>query len=229
MGRSCPIYGTAVYLDCLDCDSKLCKKASLKYSEVCIGIDQSYDNTGISIAADGKLVKVKSKWLDHYKSNSEKRQALRETLDKVLTSSTRNANNIVCILERIRLQSRGFVNIDYIKSIGALNAIITDKCHEYGIKVYSVDTRCWKSQVIGTSKPKSNNFGVPDEKWPTVQWVIKNGFESSILVDMSETRKTKGVFERDGIKYMYNNDASDSAGIAMFWFVGDRTKLKEEK
>ena len=229
MGRACPIYGTAVYLDCLDCDSKLCKETNLKYSEVCIGIDQSYNNTGISIAADGKLIKVKSKWLDHYKSNSEKRQALRETLDKVLVSVTDNANNVVCILERIRLRSRGFVNIDYIKSIGALNAIITDKCHEYGIKVYSVDTRCWKSQVIGTSKPKSNKFGVPDEKWPTVQWVIKSGFESSILVDMSETRKTKGVFERNGIKYMYNNDASDSAGIAMFWFVGDKTKLKEEK
>ena len=229
MGRACPIYGTAVYLDCLDCDSKLCKETNLKYSEICIGIDQSYNNTGISIAADGKLVKVKSKWLDHYKSNSEKRQALRETLDKVLISATDNANNIVCILERIRLRSKGFVNIDYIKSIGALNAIITDKCYEYGIKVYSVDTRCWKSQVIGTSKPKSNKFGVPDEKWPTVQWVIKSGFESSILVDMSETRKTKGVFERNGIKYMYNNDASDSAGIAMFWFVGDRTKLKEEK
>ena len=229
MGRACPIYGTAVYLDCLDCDSKLCKETNLKYSELCIGIDQSYNNTGISIAADGRLIKVKSKWLDHYKSNSEKRQVLRETLDKVLVSATGNANNIVCILERIRLQSRGFVNIDYIKSIGALNAIITDKCHEYGIKVYSVDTRCWKSQVIGTSKPKSNKFGVPDEKWPTVQWVIKSGFESSILVDMSETRKTKGVFERNGIKYMYNNDASDSAGIAMFWFVGDRTKLKEEK
>ena len=229
MGRSCPIYGTVVYLDCLDCDSKLCKKTSLKYSEVCIGIDQSYNNTGISMAADGKLIKVKSKWLDHYKSNSEKRQALRETLDKVLTSATRNANNVVCILERIRLRSRGFVNIDYIKSIGALNAIITDKCHEYGIKVYSVDTRCWKSQVIGTSKPKSNKFGVPDEKWPTVQWVIKSGFESSILVDMSETRKTKGVFERNGIKYMYNNDAADSAGIAMFWFVGEHEKLKEEK
>ena len=229
MGRACPIYGTAVYLDCLDCDSKLCKETNLKYSELCIGIDQSYNNTGISIAADGRLIKVKSKWLDHYKSNSEKRQALRETLDKVLVSVTDNANNVVCILERIRLRSRGFVNIDYIKSIGALNAIITDKCHEYGIKVYSVDTRCWKSQVIGTSKPKSNKFGVPDEKWPTVQWVIKSGFESSILVDMSETRKTKGVFERNGIKYMYNNDASDSAGIAMFWFVGDRTKLKEEK
>ena len=139
MGRSCPIYGTAVYLDCLDCDSKLCKSIKRKYSQVCIGIDQSYNNTGISIAADGELIKVKSKWLDHYKSNSEKRQALRETLDKVFTSATRNANNVVCILERIRLRSRGFVNIDYIKSIGALNALICDTAGIYNFPVWSVD------------------------------------------------------------------------------------------
>ena len=31
------------------------------------------------------------------------------------------------------------------------------------------------------------------------------------------------------VKYMYNNDAADSAGIAMFWFVGEHEKLKEEK
>ena len=229
MGRSCPIYGTAVYLDCLDCDSKLCKSIKRKYSQVCIGIDQSYNNTGISIAADGELIKVKSVWLDKCRSNSERREKLRKVLDKVLESCVDNSENVVCILERIRLQSRGFINIDYIKSIGALNSVIVDVCSLYYVQVYSVDTRCWKSQVIGTSKPKSNKFGVPDEKWPTVQWVIKSGFESSILVDMSKTRKTKGVFERNGIKYMYNNDASDSAGIAMFWFVGDRTKLKEEK
>ena len=29
--------------------------------------------------------------------------------------------------------------------------------------------------------------------------------------------------------YMYNNDAADSAGIAMFGFIGDQDKLQEEK
>ena len=77
MGRSCPIYGTAIYLDCLDCDSKLCKSIKRKYSQVCIGIDQSYNNTGISIAADGELIKVKSVWLDKCGSNSERREKLR--------------------------------------------------------------------------------------------------------------------------------------------------------
>ena len=97
------------------------------------------------------------------------------------------------------------------------------------MQVYSVDTRCWKSQVIGTSKPKSNRYGVPDEKWPTVEWLLKQGFETDILIYMSETRKTKGTFVRGNKKYMYNNDAADSAGIAMFWFVGEHEKLKEEK
>lgn len=229
MGRSCPIYGTAVYLDCLDCDSKLCKNKKRKYSQVCVGIDQSYNNTGISIAADGELIKVKSVWLDKCGSNSERREKLRKVLDKVLKSCVDNSDNVVCILERIRLQSRGFINIDYIKSIGALNSVIVDVCGLYGVQVYSVDTRCWKSQVIGTSKPKSNRYGVPDEKWPTVEWLLKQGLESDILVDMSDTRKTKGTFMRDNKKYMYNNDAADSAGIAMFWFVGEHEKLKEEK
>lgn len=229
VGRNCPIYGTAVYLDCLDCDCKLCKEVKRKYQQICIGIDQSYNNTGISISADGKLIKVKSVWLDKCRSNSERRDKLRKTLDKVVQNCVNSSKEVVCILERIRLQSRGFINIDYIKSIGALNAIITDVCHSYLVTTYSVDTRCWKSQVIGTSKPKSNRYGVPDEKWPTIEWLLKEGWGPDLLIDLTGSKKTKGTFERNGKKYMYNNDAADSAGISMFWFVGDRSMLKEEK
>lgn len=231
MARDCPIYRSAVYLDCLDCDIKLCKEVKRKYSEICIGIDQSYQNTGISITADGKLIKVKSVWLDKYKNNSEKRDKLRKVLDKILQNCVNNSKSVVCIFERIRLQSKGFINIDYIKSIGALNSVIVDVCHSYLIDVYSVDTRCWKSQVVGTSKPGSNRYGVPDEKWPTIQWLTTQGWGEAILIDVSDTKKTKGTFVRvtDGKKFMYNNDAADSAAISMFWFVGEREKLKEEK
>jgi hypothetical protein len=55
-----------------------------KYDRVIIGIDQSYNNTGISIAADRKLVKVRSLQLDSYKTNSDKRRALANTLDGLL-------------------------------------------------------------------------------------------------------------------------------------------------
>lgn len=227
MGRPCPIKGTAVYLDCLECDDKQCKK-TYKYNKVVIGIDQSYNNTGISIAADGKLVKVRSIHLESYKSNSDKRRALTNVLDGLLNVVCQKAKDVICIIERIRLRSQGFLNIDYIKSIGALNSIIVDRCNEYCVPVYSVDTRCWKAQVIGTSKPMQNKYGVPEEKWPTVKWLLKQGWESSILIKV-EGRKTKGTFIRNGQKYMYNNDAADSAGIAMFGFVGDKEKLQIER
>lgn len=227
MGRPCPLLGTAVYLDCLDCDDKQCKQ-QYKYKKVVIGIDQSYNNTGISIAADGKLVKVRSIQLDLYKTNSDKRRALASKLDGLLSSVALKAKEVICIIERIRLRSQGFLNIDYIKSIGALNSIIVDKCNAYNVPVYSVDTRCWKAQVIGTCKPMPNKFGVPEEKWPTVRWLIKQGWEDSILIPI-EGRKTKGTFVIDGQKYMYNNDAADSAGIAMFGFIGDQDKLQMER
>ena len=130
MGRPCPLLGTAVYLDCLDCEDKQCKQ-HYKYQKVIIGIDQSYNNTGISIAADRKLVKVRSLQLDSYKTNSDKRRALANTLDGLLKAVCPKVREVVCIIERIRLRSQGFLNIDYIKSIGALNSIIVDKCHEY--------------------------------------------------------------------------------------------------
>lgn len=230
MSRPCPYHGTAIYADCLDCDDKPCRnpRPSPKYKQVIIGIDQSYNNTGISIAADGKLRKVRSLQLDKYKNNSEKRRALTETLDGLLKAVVPKAEKVVCVIERIRLQSRGFLNINYIKSIGALNSIIIDVMYRYQIEVYSVDTRCWKAQVVGTSKPAPNKYGVPDEKWPTVRWLLKQGWEKSLLIQI-EGRKTKGTFMRDGQKFMYNNDAADSAGIAMFWFVGDHEKLQLEK
>lgn len=202
--------------------------------EICIGIDQSYNNTGISVVIDGEIKIIKSVHLDKIKTKTDKRKKVRSVAKKIIekTKTKYKGYNIVCIIERIRLHSsnsgKGFLNIDYIKGIGALNATIVDIFNDYGIKVYSVDTRAWKSQVIGTSKPKKNDFGVPEEKWPTIEWVIARGYENSILEDMSNTKKKKGIFEKNGKKYMYNNDAADSAGISMYWFKGKRDILELE-
>ena len=227
MSKLCPIYGRAIYADCLDCDTKMCE--GIMYNTIVIGIDQSYNNTGISISADGVLKVVKSLDLSKYNSNSEKRMALKKKLRAIINLQMKKANNIICVIERIRLQSKGFLNIDYIKSIGALNAVIVDVMNEFGVKVYSVDTRCWKSQVVGTSKPEENIYGVKFEKWPTVKWCILKGFEDSILINVTGSRKTRGTYtDTYGNKYMYDNDAADSAAISMFYFVGDKNKLKEE-
>lgn len=227
MSKNCPIYGRAIYADCLDCDTKMCE--GIMYNTIVIGVDQSYSNTGISISADGVLKVVKSLDLSKYNSNSEKRMALKKKLRAITNLQMKKANNIICVIERIRLQSKGFLNIDYIKSIGALNAVIVDVMNEFGVKVYSVDTRCWKSQVVGTSKPEENIYGVKFEKWPTVKWCILKGFEDSILINVTGSRKTRGTYtDTYGNKYMYDNDAADSAAISMFYFVGDKNKLKEE-
>ena len=228
MSIPCPIYGKAIYMDCQDCIERVCKMEK-KYKCICIGIDQSYANTGVSITADGELKKVTSIELYKYGSNSEKRNKLKNELTKIVTKIKPQASNVICVIERIRLMSRGFLNINYIKSIGALNALITDVMTNNGIKTYSVDTRCWKAQVVGTSKPQKNDYGVPEEKWPTVHWVNMQGFKKSILNEV-KGRKTNGTFiGSDGTKYMFNNDAADSAAISMFWFKGDRDKLDEER
>lgn len=198
------------------------------YNQVIIGIDQSYKNTGITIIADGKIKIVRSIQLSKLKSNSDKRRVLKQHLFTLLSQISSKCSNIVCIIERIRLRSQGFININYIKSIGALNAMIVDVMSEFDVKVYSVDTRCWKAQVIGTSKPLDNKYGVPPEKYPTVVWCIKQGFKSSILIDMSNTRTRKGTFTKNGKRYKFNDDAADSCAIAMFGVIGDKDKLELE-
>lgn len=202
-----------------------------KYKQIYIGVDQSYANTGISVVCDGVLRDVKSIHLDKYKNHSERRRALSQKLDGLLVRSCAQAENVMCVCEAARLHGgqTSFINIDAIKAMGALIATIVDVCAKYNVEVYSVDTRCWKSQVVGTSKPQANRYGVPEEKWPTVKWVIGKGFEDNILIDVSGSRKVKGTFVRDGKKLMYNDDAADSAGIAMFCVMGDKGKLQLER
>lgn len=59
MSKRCPIYGIAIYADCLECDDKPCRKEikKMKYNKITIGIDQSYKRTGITIIADNQIKK----------------------------------------------------------------------------------------------------------------------------------------------------------------------------
>ena len=220
MSKICPINNSyALSQDCIECDDKVCKKEKHK---LIIGIDQSYKNTGISICKDGMLTNIRSIPLKHLEDNSERRNHLAKVLynlfSKVSLWASGEFIEVYVIIERIRLQSQGFINIDYIKGIGALNAVIVDQAKQFDIPVYSVDTRAWKSSIVGTSKPQKNKFGIDPEKWPTIQYVKSLGFEDKILVPVSN-RKKKGVFEINEIKYTYNDDAADSACIALYGFL----------
>lgn len=179
---------------------------------IVIGIDQSYTKTGISIAINNKLIKVSSIDFVGCKNNSDKRNLIRCKLTHILKKVSQMGHEGLIICERIRTFSGGFLSTDYIKSTGALIATMVDVAYEFDIPVYSVDTRSWKSKIIGSSKAdKSGN-----KKGPTIKFVEQLGFDVSF--------KTK----RGKIKY--NDDAADSACIALYGFLPkSKQTLKLEK
>lgn len=201
------------------------------YDKIVIGIDQSYKNTGFSVCADGEIKAITSLDLRECENNTVKRAKVKEKLTSIILKMWTRTNSMEVIIERIRLRSEGFLNIDYIKSIGALNSIIVDVCVSHNIPCYSVDTRCWKAQIVGTSKPQDNSFGVDPKKWPTISYIVKLGYERDILIRDTRKRKKplKGWFDRgEEFFYRYNDDAADSACIALYGFQGDREKLQAE-
>ena len=155
---------------------------------------------------------------------------LRERLDNIVKRVKEKYPDaeVVCVIERIRLKSQGFLNINYIKGIGALNAIITDTMYEYGIETFSVDTRAWKSAIVGTSKPMANKYSIEPEKYPTILWNVKSGRKKEII-NYEVGKKKKGVIVKGDKKYRYDDDKSDSIAISFYGFLpAKRQKLEKE-
>lgn len=202
-------------------------------NKIVIGIDQSYSNTGISICLNGKIIKVINVELHKLPNNTERRKQLNkalyyEVLNYLLEYTKFNLNQyeIICIIERIRLQSQGFLNFDYIKGIGALNAVIIDFFSDWFIPVYSVDTRSWKSNIVGSSKPMENKYGLPAEKFPTILYCVKHGYKKYII-DYEVGRKKKGIIEKNGKKYTYDNDKADAICISLYGFLPEKKQKLE--
>lgn len=199
-------------------------------NKIVIGIDQSYKDSGITISFNGKVKSSSDCFTENLKCNSDKRELLKQTLEtkfnKVNKLKQKYNADVIVVIERIRLRSQGFINIDYIKSIGALNALIVDLSRKYNFPVYSVDTRAWKSTIVGTSKGKTNPYGFDEKKYPTILWCIKNGYEPYIKSPVSN-QKRKGVIETNGERFTYNDNIADSICISLYGFVPN-PKLESE-
>jgi hypothetical protein len=186
-----------------------------------IGIDQSYTKTGISIAINGKLKKVTSNGFKGLKTRSKKRNELRRVLTALLKQSKERGYETVILCERIRTfnqaqKGRG-LNPAYMQMTGALVATIVDTAADFNVEVYSVDTRAWKSKVVGNSKARKTKDGKRDAKGETVKFIINKGFDLFIRTD------------RNG-NDIYDDDAADSACIALYGFIPktqQRLKLEE--
>ncbi len=200
-------------------------------SKIVIGIDQSYTRTGITVLEDKKILGMHSVNFDGCKTNTEKREHLKHFIESLFDNY--NIDNVMVITERIRLRSQGFLSESYIKSTGALIATIIDIFATYDIPVYSVDTRSWKSQIVGNSKPLENSYGINKEKYRTILYLRSKGLLKHI-VEPYTGRGKQGVvnIKINGKKTpcKINDDLADSYCIAMYGFLPEhKQKLKEEK
>ena len=199
------------------------------YKKLVIGIDQSYTRTGISIAGDGQLLKVGYIPFGPSECHSEKRKKVRNKLTHIIKANQGKAQQLIVVVERIRQFSGGVLSMDYIKSTGALIGCIVDTAMELGVPVFSADTKSWKARVVGTSVPKANKYNVDPKKWPTIEFLLRRDDirEADILVEVGKRCKNYAKLI-NGKKYCYNDDAADSACIALYGFVKGRSLKKEE-
>lgn len=204
-------------------------------AKIVIGIDQSYKCTGITAIKDKtEILYMDGIKLEQCEDNTERRILLKKEIKNILFHFKHiyGDSEMIIILERIRLRSQGFLSEAYIKSIGALVSVVIDTAKQYNVPVYSVDTRSWKSQIVGTSKPLDNPYGINKEKYPTILYLKSKGFLNR-LVEPYNGKGKKGIIpvKIDGEKVpcKINDDIADSYCICMYGFLPkSKQKLKLE-
>ena len=208
-------------------------------SKVVIGIDQSYTRTGITVLCDKEIFEMYNIDFKGCKTNTDKRRVLREQLSKVIETIREELDEYTpdIITERIRLRSQGFLSENYLKATGALIATIIDTADYYMCPVYSVDTRAWKSAIVGSSKPLQNPYGINPEKYRTILYLKQKGLLHRIAEEY-EGRGEKGIIwanrkltggKKEKVRIKINDDLADSYCIAMYGFLPEsKQKLKEE-
>lgn len=200
--------------------------ANYKYHPCVIGLDQSYSRCGISIAVEGKLKKVTSIKYNGLNTKTEKRVELQRVLRKAIQSCLKNFNSdqVIILCERLRLfstnQGQSTIRPGVIKPAAAMIAYIVDTAAEFGIEVWSVDTRAWKSEVLGDSRPVFEPIeGVKNpQKFGSVRKVIDLGFRDSLEIVRGNGK---------GKVISLDDDAADSACIALYGNC-KKPKLKRE-
>lgn len=199
----------------------------MKYKLIVIGIDQSYTRTGITIAGDNKLLKVTSTNYKGLKSKSQKRKHINSIIRKLLIQTQSRAHQTIIICERIRTFSQSFgtkgkgnqqgLNPNYLKMGGAMVAGMVDTAEDFEVPVYSVDTRAWKSKIVGSSKARKTKEGKRDAKSETVEFIQRLGIDLFLRTN------------RNGVD-VFDDDAADSACIALYGFIPKKLQnLKQEE
>lgn len=194
---------------------------------VCIGIDQSYTETAVAVSKGMKVVHAEAVDFSSCKKKWEKRAAVSAVLIRLLDEYSPDA----VVYERMRTFSQNNLGISYIRATGSLNGSIEDtvKSKFPSIPVYTVDTRAWKSAVVGSNKPAQNSYGVNENKFPTAEWAMQTQkhMKSSFIFEVKSKRKNKGTFmSKSGKKLHIDDNVCDAMAISQCLVRCDPVVLK---
>lgn len=143
-----------------------------------IGIDQGYTATGIAVVNENnEVISVKEIKKKAKESRLSFRKRLRRELKNIYKKAENDNLQIKAVMtERVRTftseknATKSFFMA--VKTITAHTQIITTVADYAYIKetpTYEVDTRSWKSKIVGTSKPDKKG----NRKQPTIDYIAK--------------------------------------------------------
>lgn len=202
-----------------------------------IGIDESYTRTGIAVIVDGEVTRVFCERFKGCRSNTEKRvrikRRIQDTVAWVHAEYNISYKDIKVIIERIRTFSGGHLSTKYLITTGALVATIIDAFASFNLSVYSVDTKSWKNNIVGSSKPYENKYGINPNKYRTVLYIRDKGY-LHFVAEPYTGRGKKGIIpiiiDGEKIPCKINDDMCDAICIALYGTLPkQKQKLIEEK
>ena len=188
-------------------------------SDVCIGLDQSYTDTGIAVVQDGKVLFAGHENFEGCGSRYDKRKRLIKRLEKLI-DKCKSEGEVLVTIEAVRLfsGSNPHISVNYIFGTCALVGAIVDCCITKNVPITWVETRSWKKGVLGSSKPSQKPLeGVKDKnKIASILYCINLGLKEKISYKVQQG-KNKGQIR-------YNDNIADAVCIAMCGYKGYKLK-----
>lgn len=185
----------------------------------CIGLDQSYTDTGIAVVQDGKVLFAGHENFEGCKLRYDKRKRLVKRLEKLI-DKCKSKGDVLVTIEAVRLFSGSspHISVNYIFGTCALVGAIADCCITKNVPITWVETRSWKKGVLGSSKPLQKLLeGVKDKnKIASILYCINLGLKEKISYKVQQG-KNKGQIR-------YNDNIADAICIAMCGYKGYKLK-----
>lgn len=210
----------------------------LPYKTLCFGFDQSYAGTGIAIAGrtyDKQIDIIHFEHIGKQDTRLNFRKLLVKRTQLLLRDHRHKGYRCYALCETVRAHKDNVLNINNHLAWGALQGCLADylyQSHDMILRV--VDTRMWKSRVIGTSKPANKApKGVDPRKWPTIRHMmhVYDIDKQQIAVKLGPRSRNYTWLApgEDGeeTKYTFNSDITDACGIAICGLIIPTRNLKQ--